>query len=134
MHHATTKEQGRLSYHTILPFKVYNGYNVHIGIILLCYVYLQLHRALSPPPRTPSFEDATLEHISVFFFRERGVVRELIQPRGNPIARTIIGFAMEFRRILLTGTHTQILSGHLTRLIHVYVQIMRYECRCFFVN
>jgi len=104
MHHATTKEQGRLPYHTILPFKVYNGYNVHIGIILLCYVYLQLHRALSPPPRTPSFEDATLEHISVFFFRERGVARELIQPRGNPIARTIIGSAMEFRRILLTGT------------------------------
>lgn len=70
----------------------------------------------------------------VFFFRERGVARELIQPRGNPIARTIIGSAMEFRRILLTGTHTQILSGHLTRLVHVYVQIMRYECRCFFVN
>lgn len=44
-----------------------------------------------------------------WFFFDLEVERGLIRPRGNPIARTIIGSvaaAMEFRRILLTGAHT----------------------------
>lgn len=73
-----------------------------------------LATAPGPFPTTPNafFRGCNAgAYLRVFFFRERGVARELIQPRGNPIARTIIGSAMEFRRILLTGTHTQIVGS-----------------------